>query len=85
MENCLRFHIVEGDRDYLGATKPYEFEELLRSGKFDPWKSKITYHKARIPATVKGHALQDAQRLGSGWKLWRQTSIIQNVPGFGAF
>lgn len=56
------FHIVEGDRDFTGEMKPYNFEALLNSGQLDPWKNKITYHQVKIPAGVKGYALQEAQR-----------------------
>ena len=34
-EEVTEFHIVEGDRDFTGAKKPYEFEAILNSGQFD--------------------------------------------------
>ena len=57
------FHIVEGDKDFTGASKAYEFPAILQSGKLDQWKAKITYHKAQIPEGVKAYELQEAQRL----------------------
>lgn len=57
------FHIVEGDKDFTGASKAYEFPAILQSGKLDQWKAKITYHKAQIPAGVKAYDLQNSQRL----------------------
>ena len=62
-EEVSEFHIVEGDRDFTGEMKPYNFEALLNSGQLDPWRNKITYHQVKIPAGVKGYALQEAQRL----------------------
>jgi len=61
-EEVSEFHIVEGDRDFTGEMKPYNFEALLNSGQLDPWRNKITYHQVKIPAGVKGYALQEAQR-----------------------
>ncbi|CAK8990532.1 unnamed protein product [Durusdinium trenchii] len=60
-DEVAEFHIVEGDRDFTGSPKEYEFD-LVR-GKLDAWKHKITYHKAKIPAGVKDYDLQNAQRL----------------------
>ena len=62
-EEVSEFHIVEGDRDFTGTKKPYEFDTVLSGGKLDRWKDKITYHKAKIPEGVKGYALQEVQRL----------------------
>lgn len=59
-DEVAEFHIVEGDRDFTGSPKEYEFD-LVR-GKLDAWKHKITYHKAKIPAGVKDYDLQNAQR-----------------------
>ena len=61
-EEVSEFHIVEGDRDFTGTTKPYTFDELLNSGRLGAWQDKITYHRAKIPKGVKGYKLQDAQR-----------------------
>ena len=61
-EEVSEFHIVEGDRDFQGAKKPYEFEAILNSGQFDAWKNKITYYKVEIPEGVKGYTLQEKQR-----------------------
>jgi len=57
------FHIVEGDKDFTGASKAYEFPAILQSGKLDQWKAKIIYHKAQIPAGVKAYDLQNTQKL----------------------
>lgn len=61
-EEVSEFHIVEGDRDFTGAAKQYEFETVLSSGQLDPWRDKITYHKVQIAKGVKGYKLQEAQR-----------------------
>ena len=34
-EEVSEFHIVEGDHDFQGAKKPYQFEAILNSGQFD--------------------------------------------------
>ena len=46
-EEVSEFHIVEGDRDFTGEAKQYEFD-TVSSGKLDPWRDKITYHKVQI-------------------------------------
>ena len=68
------FHIVEGDKDFTGASKAYEFPAILQSGKLDQWKAKITYHKARIPAGVKAYDLQNSQRLAMQSEMRSATS-----------
>ena len=67
-------HIVEGDKDFTGASKAYEFPAILQSGKLDQWKAKITYHKARIPAGVKAYDLQNSQRLAMQSEMRSATS-----------
>ena len=62
-EEVSEFHIVEGDHDFKGGSKPYSFDKLLNSGKLDLWKHKITYHKAKIPMGVTTYNLQHTQRL----------------------
>jgi hypothetical protein len=54
-EEVSEFHIVEGDHDFQGAKKPYEFEAILNSGQFDAWKDKNTYYKVEIPEGLKGY------------------------------
>eukprot|EP00435_Cladocopium_sp_Y103_P044186 s1984_g12.t1 len=61
-EEVSEFHIVEGNRDFTGANKPYQFETVLGSGQFDAWKDKITYHQVEIPKNVTGYGVQEAQR-----------------------
>ena len=61
-EEVSEIHIVEGDRDFTGGMKPYNFDALLNSGQLDPWKNKITYHQVKIPEGVKGYAIQGFQR-----------------------
>ena len=61
-EEVSEIHIVEGDRDFTGGMKPYNFDALLNSGQLDPWKNKITYHQVKLPEGVKGYALQRFQR-----------------------
>eukprot|EP00435_Cladocopium_sp_Y103_P048388 s963_g14.t1 len=61
-EEVSEFHIVEGDRDFLGTKKPYEFEAVLNNGQFDAWKDKITYYKVKIPMGKRGYSLQEFQR-----------------------
>ena len=58
-EEVSEFHIVEGDRDFVGAMKPYCFDAILNSGQMDRWKNKIAYHQVKIPEGVRGYALQD--------------------------
>jgi hypothetical protein len=61
-EEVSEIHIVEGDRDFTGGMKPYNFDALPNSGQLDPWKNKITYHQVKIPEGVKGYAIQGFQR-----------------------
>eukprot|EP00434_Breviolum_minutum_P024653 symbB.v1.2.021772.t1/scaffold1821.1/size219240/11 len=73
------FHIVEGDKDFTGASKAYEFPAILQSGKLDRWKAKITYHKAQIPAGVKAYDLQNSQRLAMQSEM-RETATSSYDP-----
>lgn len=57
------FHIVEGDRDSQGRKKTYGLESVLRSKSFDPFRAKITSHKAVIPEGVKGYNMQNLQNV----------------------
>eukprot|EP00747_Dinoflagellata_sp_TGD_P166914 gnl/TRDRNA2_/TRDRNA2_190466_c0_seq1.p1 gnl/TRDRNA2_/TRDRNA2_190466_c0~~gnl/TRDRNA2_/TRDRNA2_190466_c0_seq1.p1 ORF type:complete len:411 (-),score=45.77 gnl/TRDRNA2_/TRDRNA2_190466_c0_seq1:135-1367(-) len=55
-------HIVEGDREFTGEPKDTVLDKLLLESKFDPWREKITHHRASIPAGITGYALQNFQR-----------------------
>ncbi|CAE7505917.1 unnamed protein product [Symbiodinium sp. CCMP2456] len=55
------FHIVEGDRDSQGRKKAYGLESVLSSKSFDPFRAKITSHKAVIPEGMNGFDMQRLQ------------------------
>ena len=48
------FHIVEGDKDFTGASKAYEFPAILQSGKIRPMEGKDYIPQSSDPCRCQG-------------------------------